>query len=62
MFWLILVAAVTVFVSSVRSLFEATLYSTRLSTLEAARAGGRHARLAERPRRSFRAGCVTRVT
>lgn len=48
MFWLILVAALTVFVSSVCSLFEATLYSTRLSTLEAARAEGRHAGLAER--------------
>ena len=48
MFWLILVAALTVFVSSVCSLFEATLYSTRLSSLEAARAEGRHARVAER--------------
>lgn len=48
MFWLILVAALTVFVSSICSLFEATLYSTRLSTLEAAKSEGRHARLAER--------------
>ena len=48
MFWLILVAALTVFVSSICSLFEATLYSTRLSTLEAAKSEGRHARVAER--------------
>ncbi|MDE2880784.1 MAG: hemolysin family protein [Acidobacteriota bacterium] len=48
MLGLILVAALTVFISSVCSLFEATLYSTRLSTLEAAKSEGRHARLAER--------------
>lgn len=48
MFWLIVVAGLTVFVSSICSLFEATLYSTRLSALEAAKSEGRHARLAER--------------
>jgi len=52
MFWLIVVAALTVFISCICSLFEATLYSTRLSTLEAAKAEGRHSR--DRLRRSGR--------
>lgn len=43
----ITVIAVTLIVSAFCSLFEATLYSTRTATLEAARAQGRHARGAE---------------
>jgi len=45
---LLLVAAATVFVSSMCSLFEAILYSTRIGALEAERVGGRHAQKAER--------------
>jgi CBS domain containing-hemolysin-like protein len=45
---LILVVSVTVLVSAFCSLFEATLYSTRLGVLEAEGAGGRHARAAAR--------------
>ena len=45
---LFVVAALTVLVSSLCSLFEATLYSTRLGVLEAARAEGSHAKAAER--------------
>ena len=45
---LFVVAALTVMVSSLCSLFEVTLYSTRIGALEAARAGGRHGGLAER--------------
>ena len=42
------VAALTVVVSSMCSLFEAILYSTRMGALEAERASGAHAGLAER--------------
>ncbi len=45
---LLVVAGVTVLISSMCSLFEATLYSTRTGSLEAERAEGKHARLAER--------------
>ncbi len=45
---LLVVAALTVLVSSLCSLFEATLYSTRVGALEAEKAGGKHAELAER--------------
>lgn len=40
---LILVVGLTLFISAICSLFEATLYSTRLSTLESARRRGDHA-------------------
>ena len=45
---LIIVVAVTVLVSAMCSLFEATLYSTRVGLLEAEAASGRHARQAQR--------------
>jgi len=45
---LLVVAGLTVLISSMCSLFEATLYSTRIGSLEAERAEGKHARLAER--------------
>ncbi len=45
---LFVVAGLTVLISSMCSLFEATLYSTRIGSLEAERAEGKHARLAER--------------
>jgi CBS domain containing-hemolysin-like protein len=45
---LITVAALTVLVSGLCSLFEATLYSTRTGALEAARVEGRHKRQAQR--------------
>ncbi len=45
---LLAVAGLTVLISSMCSLFEATLYSTRLGSLEAERAEGKHVRLAER--------------
>ena len=45
---LIIVVAVTVLVSALCSLFEATLYSTRVGLLEAEAAGGRHARAARK--------------
>lgn len=45
---LIVVVAVTVLVSAMCSLFEATLYSTRVGVLEAEAAGGRHAGRAKR--------------
>lgn len=45
---LIVVVAVTVLVSAMCSLFEATLYSTRIGVLEAEAAGGRHAGSAKR--------------
>ena len=48
MFLLILAATVTVMVSSMCSLFESILFSTRVGALEAERAGGRHSRLAAR--------------
>jgi len=48
MWLLIAVAALTVLISSMCSLFEATLYSTRMGALEAAHAEGRHRGLAER--------------
>lgn len=41
------VVAITLFVSAVCSLFEATLYSTRLATLESARDKGKHQAAAE---------------
>ena len=41
-------ATVTVLVSSMCSLFESILYSTRVGALEAERAGGKHSRLAAR--------------
>ncbi len=44
---LLTVVAVTLLVSAFCSLFEATLYSTRVATLEAARAQGRHVQGAE---------------
>ena len=44
---LIAVVAVTLLVSALCSLFEATLYSTRVVSLEAAKAQGRHAHRAE---------------
>ena len=40
---LIVVVAATVLISAMCSLFEATLYSTRVGALEAEAAGGRHA-------------------
>jgi len=45
---LLLVSAATVIISGMCSLFEATLYSTRTATLEAARTLGDHRGLAER--------------
>ena len=45
---LLLVSVATVIVSGMCSLFEATLYSTRMATLEAARTVGKHRGLAER--------------
>jgi len=45
---LLLVAAITVIISGMCSLFEATLYSTRLATLEAERVRGKHKSLAQR--------------
>ncbi len=45
---LLLVAAITVIISATCSLFEATLYSTRRSTLEAERVRGKHKGLAQR--------------
>ena len=48
MILLFVVAGLTVLISSMCSLFEATLYSTRMGSLEAERAEGKHARLAER--------------
>ncbi len=45
---LLIVIAVTLSVSAVCSLFEATLYSTRLATLEAAKNKGRHRKAADR--------------
>jgi CBS domain containing-hemolysin-like protein len=45
---LVMIAILTVLVSSMCSLFEATLYSTRMGALEAASAEGRHRGLAER--------------
>ena len=45
---LLVVAGLTVLISSMCSLFEATLYSTRTGSLEAERAEGKHVRLAER--------------
>ncbi len=41
------VVAITLLVSAMCSLFEATLYSTRIATLEAAREEGRNAAAAE---------------
>jgi CBS domain containing-hemolysin-like protein len=43
---LLIVVAVTLFVSAVCSLFEATLYSTRIATLEAAMETGKSVRSA----------------
>ena len=45
---LFVVAGLTVLISSMCSLFEATLYSTRIGSLEAERAEGKHVRLGER--------------
>ena len=45
---LVIAATVTVMVSSMCSLFESILFSTRVGVLEAERAGGRHSRLAAR--------------
>lgn len=45
---LLIVAGLTVLLSCMCSLFEATLYSTRLGTLEAEKATGRYARRADR--------------
>ena len=45
---LLIVAGLTVLISSLCSLFEATLYSTRLGALEAEKAAGQYARRAER--------------
>jgi len=43
---LIIIVAVTIFVSASCSLFESTLYSTRMGTLEASKSEGRRKRLA----------------
>jgi CBS domain containing-hemolysin-like protein len=43
---LILVVGITVLISALCSLFEATLYSTRMGVLEAQAAGGKHAKSA----------------
>ena len=45
---LLIVAALTVIISGMCSLFESTLYSTRLATLESERKAGKHSRLATR--------------
>lgn len=45
---LFVVAGLTVLISSMCSLFEAILYSTRLGVLEAEKAAGKHAALADR--------------
>ena len=45
---LVIVAGLTVLISSMCSLFEATLYSTRIGTLEAEKAAGKYARRADR--------------
>ena len=45
---LLLVAALTVIISGMCSLFESTLYSTRMAALESARTVGKHRRLATR--------------
>ena len=45
---LILIVALTLLISFTCSLSEATLYSSRMSALEVAKAAGRHAGLAER--------------
>ena len=45
---LLIVAGLTVLLSCMCSLFEATLYSTRLGTLEAEKATGKYARRADR--------------
>ncbi len=45
---LLIIVTVTLLVSAACSLFEATLYSTRIGALEAALASGRHARPAKR--------------
>ena len=45
---LIIVVGVTVLISALCSLFEATLYSTRMGVLEAKAGGGRHAKRANR--------------
>ena len=45
---LLVVAGLTVLISSMCSLCEATLYSTRIGSLEAEKAEGKHVRLAER--------------
>lgn len=45
---LLLVVAITLLISAQCSLFEATLYSTRIATLEAARTRGKRKNLAER--------------
>ena len=45
---LVIAAAMTVLISSLCSLFESILFSTRVGVLEAERAGGRHSRLAAR--------------
>ncbi len=48
MTFLILVAALTVLISGFCSLFEATLFSTRIGALEAEKSGGKHPALADR--------------
>lgn len=45
---LIIVVTITVLISAMCSLFEATLYSTRVGLLEAEAAGGKHARAARK--------------
>ena len=45
---LLIVAGLTVLLSCMCSRFEATLYSTRLGTLEAEKATGKYARRADR--------------
>ena len=45
---LLLVAALTVIISGMCSLFESTLYSTRMAAIESARTVGKHRRLATR--------------
>ena len=45
---LVIVVALTLIISAMCSLFEATLYSTRMATLEAARGEPKHRALAER--------------
>ena len=48
MLLLVFAAALTVVISSMCSLFESILFSTRVGALEAERAGGKHSRLAAR--------------